>query len=146
MKRPTLRWPLVSREWADTLAERVERREAERDEADRRYADLNEEYIAVLIVNERLTEDLTETRAKLAASMDAESALAAQIHELAQPVEPTESEMDSVARLVRERDSEKRRADHLQKQWDDALGLDHPAVAAGETWQDRREKKMRYDA
>lgn len=60
---------------------------------------------------------------KLAASMDAESALARQIHELAQPREQTDAEMDSIARLIRERDSEKRRADRLQRQYDDAVGM-----------------------
>lgn len=39
-----------------------------------------------------------------------------------------------------------RRIKSLEKQLDDATSLDAPAVAAGETWQDRREKKMRYDA
>lgn len=40
---------------------------------------------------------------------------------------------------------QKRRADHLQKVWDDAHELDSPAVAAGAGWQDRREQKMRFD-
>lgn len=41
---------------------------------------------------------------------------------------------------------EKRRADTAQNSLDVFLGLDHPAVAAGASWQDRREQKMRYDA
>lgn len=129
MKRPAwLRWPLVSREWADTLEARVERRENERAEANRQRADLAEKYTAVCIANGFLThdlakarEDLAEGRAKLAASMDAESALARQIHELAQPVEPTDSEMDSINLLIRERDSEKKRADQLQEQLAEAV-------------------------
>ncbi len=38
-----------------------------------------------------------------------------------------------------------RRGDQLQAQWDDLLGLNRPEVAAGETWQERREPKMRWD-
>ena len=68
-----------------------------------RHDRIAEELAAVSIVNACLTEDLTELRAKLAASMDAESALARQIHEMAQPVEPTDDEMDDLNRLVRER-------------------------------------------
>lgn len=41
---------------------------------------------------------------------------------------------------------EKRRADTAQNSLDVFLGLDSPAVAAGATWQERREQKMRYDA
>jgi hypothetical protein len=41
--------------------------------------------------------------------------------------------------------AEKQRADHLQARFDDLLGLNDPAITAGETWQDRREQKMRYD-
>ena len=47
--------------------------------------DLEEQLTATRIVNACLTEDLTEARAKLAASMDAESALARQIQELVHP-------------------------------------------------------------
>jgi septal ring factor EnvC (AmiA/AmiB activator) len=41
---------------------------------------------------------------------------------------------------------ETRHADRLQAQLDDLFGLNSDAIALGETWQDRREKKMRYDA
>ncbi|WP_225825661.1 hypothetical protein [Streptomyces naphthomycinicus] len=41
--------------------------------------------------------------------------------------------------------AEQRRADQLQRRLDDDLGLNTPAIAVGETWQDRREQKMRYD-
>lgn len=51
----------------------------------------------------------------------------------------------TVARLIGERDREKSRADQLQKQLDDAFGLDSAPVALGKTWQDRREPKMKYD-
>ncbi|MEU3283203.1 hypothetical protein [Streptomyces antibioticus] len=88
---------------------------------------------------------LWKVRKELAKSTEVEGALARQIHELAQPVEPTDDEMDSINRLIRERDSEKKRADHLQKRLDQATGLDSAPVAAGVGWQDRREKKMRFD-
>lgn len=42
-------------------------------------------------------------------------------------------------------EAEKKRADHLQARLDQALGLDAAAVSAGETWQERREQKMRFD-
>jgi hypothetical protein len=38
------------------------------------------------------------------------------------------------------------RADRLQRRLDDSLGLNTAPVVLGETWQDRREQKMRYDA
>jgi hypothetical protein len=41
--------------------------------------------------------------------------------------------------------AERRRADGVQRQLDDALGLNQPAVAAGSGWQDRRETRMKYD-
>ncbi|NUP38203.1 MAG: hypothetical protein HOY76_14600 [Streptomyces sp.] len=52
---------------------------------------------------------------------------------------------DGCERAQAELAAEKRRADGLQKQLDDALGLNTAAVAAGETWQDRREKRMQFD-
>lgn len=42
-------------------------------------------------------------------------------------------------------EAEKKRADRLQSQLDDALGLNEAAVTLGETWQNRRDQKMRYD-
>jgi hypothetical protein len=50
-----------------------------------------------------------------------------------------------VARARMEAATETRRADGLQTCLDDALGLNTAAVAAGETWQDRREKRMQFD-
>ncbi|GGW15848.1 hypothetical protein GCM10018980_51250 [Streptomyces capoamus] len=41
--------------------------------------------------------------------------------------------------------AEQRRADQLQRRLDNAVGLNITAVAHGETWQERREQKMRYD-
>jgi hypothetical protein len=158
---------LVSREWADTLAERVERIRDERDEAYkqrdtavfnrkqvlRQYAELDEKYTAVCIVNACLTEDLAKVRAKLAASMDAESALARQIHEMAQPVEPTDAEMDALNLLIQERDSEKKRADSLQEQLAEARAQPADSLAGQLRAELKREKrradrleKQYYDA
>jgi hypothetical protein len=41
--------------------------------------------------------------------------------------------------------AERRRADGVQRQLDDALDLNQPAVAAGSGWQERRETRMKYD-
>ena len=84
---------------------------------------------------DRLEADLVEARTKLAVSMDAESALARQIHAMAQPVEPTDEEVDEINRLIRERDSEKRRADRLQKELDDATFLPAGKVENSVRWQ-----------
>lgn len=85
--------------------------------------------------HDAVAEDLVKIRAKLAASMDAESALARQIHEMAQPVEPTDAEMDAITTLTRERDSEKKRADRLQQQYDDAVGLKRGGIEDSSRWQ-----------
>lgn len=53
--------------------------------------------------------------------------------------------LKACARYLDAYHAEKRRADRLQAQWDDVFGLNKPEVVAGETWQDRREQKMRYD-
>ena len=57
-----------------------------------------------------------------------------------------------VARAREELDEERknsgalnRQVTALQKQVDDALGLNDPKVAAGAAWQDRREQRMRFD-
>ena len=42
-------------------------------------------------------------------------------------------------------EAEKKRADRLQSTLDHPLGLNSAAVTLGETWQDRRDQKMRYD-
>lgn len=51
----------------------------------------------------------------------------------------------AAARVLAAYRAEKARADRLQQQMDVFLGLDHPAVVAGEEWQERREQKMRLD-
>lgn len=125
-----MEWPFVSRRRYNAVNTDRERLRGERDQflKDRNAfkftaESATEKYTDTAIVNEILTDELTkareelaEVRAKLAASMDAESALARQIHELAQPVEPTDDEMDAINVLIQERDSEKKRADGLQEQ------------------------------
>ena len=76
----------------------------------------------ITIVNQRLTEDLAATRRELAAVRKVEESLARQIHEMAQPVEPSDEEVDA-AQLRLELDAERHRADHLQKELDNACGM-----------------------
>lgn len=59
---------------------------------------------------------------------------------------------DRIARLQKavaegraEAAAERRRADGVQRQLDDALDLNQPAVAAGSGRQERRETRMKYD-
>lgn len=47
------------------------------------------------------------------------------------------------ARLLAAYAVQKRRADRLQRRLDDACGLDHPAVDAGQHWQSTRSDKPR---
>lgn len=49
------------------------------------------------------------------------------------------------AKARREAAEERRRANGLQTQLDDALGLTEPKIAAGSDWQARRETRMQYD-
>lgn len=51
----------------------------------------------------------------------------------------------AAARILAAYAAEKSRADQLQTRLDVFLGLDHPAVAAGATWQARRETRMKFD-
>lgn len=107
---------------ADRERIRGERNQFEKDRDAFKYTaeTVAEKYTDTALVNDRLTEDLAKAREQLAASMDVEGALARQIHEMAQPVEPTDSELDDITRLTRERDSEKQRADLLLSYLDSA--------------------------
>lgn len=134
-----MRLPFVSRARHDAAVARLV---AERDQlakdlaaAEGELACVSEKYTDTAIVNDCLTEDLTKLRKQLAASREVEGALARQIHEMAQPVEPTDAEMDSLNRLIEERDRERRRADHLQKQLDDAVGLPPGRIEDSRRWQ-----------
>lgn len=130
MRRPSwLRWP-VSAEWADTLTEQNERLRDERDDAYKardtavfnrqqvlgQYAELDEKYTGVCIVNRCLTEDLAAAREELA-ELRAQSSDSAAAHWSAQ------------ARR------EKKRADRLQKQYDDAVGLKPGGIEDSRKWQ-----------
>ena len=52
---------------------------------------------------------------------------------------------EAVAKARGEVATETHRADQLQSRLDDALGLNHPAVAAGDGWQARRQQHMTFD-
>ena len=78
-----------------------------------------EQNTATTIVNQRLTEDLAAARRELADVRKVEESLARQIHEMAQPVEPSDEEVDAV-QLRLELDAERSRADQLQQRLDAA--------------------------
>lgn len=93
-----------------------------------------EQNTATTIVNQRLTEDLVTARRELAAVRKVEESLARQIHEMAQPVEPSDEEVDA-AQLRLELDAERGRADHLQKELDNALGMPTGGILDSAPWQ-----------
>lgn len=135
-------WPFVSRRRYDSVNADRERLRGERDQfaKDRdafKYAaeQASEKYTDTAIVNDCLTEDLTKIREQLAASQQVEGALARQIHDMAQPVDPDDAYLDDITRLTNERDSEKKRADHLQRELDNALGLGDRRVEDSSRWQ-----------
>jgi chromosome segregation ATPase len=134
-----MRFPLILRAWHDADVARLV---AERDQlakdlaaAEAELAGVSEKYTDTAIVNNCLTEDLVKIREQLAASQQVEGALARQIHEMAQPVDPDDAYLDDITRLTNERDSEKKRADHLQRQLDDALGLKASGIEDSSRWQ-----------
>lgn len=88
----------------------------------------------ITIVNQCLTEDLAATRRELADVRKVEESLARQIHEMAQPVEPSDEEVDA-AQLRLELDAERRRADDLQQRLDDAVGLASGGILNSAPWQ-----------
>lgn len=88
----------------------------------------------ITIVNQRLTEDLAATRRELADVRKVEESLARQIHEMAQPVEPSDEEVDA-AKLRLELDAERSRADHLQKELDNACGMPPGGILNSAPWQ-----------
>ncbi|MYS16577.1 hypothetical protein [Streptomyces sp. SID4982] len=132
-----MKWPFVSRRShdaivADASADR-ERIRAERDQAmadaktrhavaqaaTERYADLYDKWTDTTIVNTCITDELAAVRKQLASA-------------------------DTGGWQARCEAAEKR-VDGLQKQLDDALGLNTPEVAEGSKWQARRESKLRWD-
>jgi len=122
-----MRWPFVSRRQYDAevsslrsqyeaLRERCEG--AESREASERYArrEADETRTALTLVNTHLTEDLTDVKEQLAELRALSS--------------------DSAAtRWQAEARREKRRADRLQKQYDDAVGLKPGGIVDSRPWQ-----------
>lgn len=80
-----------------------------------------EQVIDISIVNDCLTRDLLVSRRQRVIARKA------------------------AARILAAWATERKRADRLQNQLDDALGLNTSAVAHGAGWQDRRENKLRWD-
>ena len=83
---------------------------------------------------DELQAQLDDAARELAAVRKVEESLARQIHEMAQPVEPSDEEVDA-AQLRLELDAERRRADHLQKELDDACGMPTGGILNSAPWQ-----------
>jgi hypothetical protein len=64
---------------------------------------------------------------------------------LTQLEERLDRALKAAARYLCAYHAEKRRADQLQERYDAAVGLNTPAIAAGDSWQERREQRMRFD-
>lgn len=130
------------------LAARAERLVAERDAAleeasahlaaartaARQFKEADEKYVDACLVNERLTKELAAARRELAAVRKVEESLARQIHEMAQPVEPSDEEVDA-AQLRLELDRAEARVKHLEKELDNALGMPAGGILASAPWQ-----------
>jgi hypothetical protein len=134
-----MRLPFVSLAWHDAAVARLV---AERDQlvkdlatSEAELAGVSEKWTDTAIVNDRLTEDLVEVRAKLADSMAVEQSMAAQIHVLVGHDLPPETGLNPMADVIRERDAEKQRADRLQRQLDDATFLPPGRVEDSGRWQ-----------
>ena len=95
----------------------------------------SEKYNDACIVTDCLTDDLVKVRKQLADSRQAEGALAAQIHVLVGHELPPETGLNPMADVIRERDAEKQRADRLQRELDDAVGLPPGRVDDSSRWQ-----------
>lgn len=134
-----MRFPLILRAWHDATVARLA---AERDQlakdlaaSEAELAGASEKYTDTAIVNDLLTEELVEVRAKLAESMAVEGSLAAQIHVLVGHDLPPEVGLNPMADVIRERDAESKRADRLQRQLDEAVGLPPGRVEDSSRWQ-----------
>ncbi|MDX3520769.1 hypothetical protein [Streptomyces scabiei] len=134
-----MRLPLIRRAWHDATVARLA---AVRDQlakdlaaAEAELAGVSEKYTDTAIVNDCLTEDLAKVRKQLADSQQVEGALAAQIHVLVGHDLPPETGLNPMADVIRERDAEKKRADRLQRQLDDAVGLAGRIPEDSSRWQ-----------
>lgn len=141
-----MRWPFVSRSRYDDA-----RAEADRQ---RRRADTAAQHEATAVFNRtqvlKQNADADATNRRLhARNLELGrrlSALTESDPEYAASLERRVERLKHVGfRVLAAYHAEKQRADRLQAQWDDLLGLNKPEVAAGETWQERRELKMRWD-
>ena len=83
---------------------------------------------------DELQAQLDDAARELAAVRKVEESLARQIHEMAQPVEPSDEEVDA-AQLRLELDAERHRADHLQKELDNACGMPPGGILNSAPWQ-----------
>lgn len=141
------KWPLVTRSRYDALDADRERVRGERDQfakdrdaqravarkAARQFTSADEELIELRLVNDRLTDANLAVARRLARALRACARYRTALDKTA-----TEWMAECQAHALR--------ADRLQRRLDDSLGLNTAVIALGETWQDRREQKMRYDA
>lgn len=141
------KWPLVTRSRYDALAADRERLRGERDQfakdrdaqravarkAARQFTSADEELIELRLVNDRLTDANLAVARRLTRALRACARYRAALNKTA-------------TEWMTECQKHATRADRLQRRLDDSLGLNTAAIALGETWQDRRDQKMRYDA
>lgn len=104
------------------------RRNSELSESDPEYAAQLEHKAA------ELQKRLDRAASELAAVRKVEESLARQIHEMAQPVEPSDEEVDA-AQLRLELDQAEARVKHLEKELDNALGMPAGGILASARWQ-----------
>lgn len=160
MRRPSwLRWP-VSAEWADTLTAQNERLRDERDDAYKardtavfNRAQVLRQLAEADAANKRLAGRNLELAVRLSAYAESDPEYLAGLEKRLDRIRRATARYltalwEARTRLAGVEDTEalKQRIKSLEKALDDAFSLDHPAVAAGATWQDRREQKMRFDA
>ncbi|MER6534367.1 hypothetical protein ABT215_11250 [Streptomyces sp900105755] len=148
-----MQWPLISRRRHEAELARVkadrERIRGERNQflrdrdtqkavarkATEQYADLYDQHAATVIVNNHLTEDLTAARKELSEERQVSESLARQIQGLADRLRGYES-VDGDDESWRSRyEAEKKRADQLQQQLDDAVGLPKNGSQDSSHWQ-----------
>lgn len=104
------------------------RRNSELTESDPEYAAQLEHKAA------ELQKRLDRAASELAAVRKVEESLARQIHEMAQPVEPSDEEVDA-AQLRLELDQAEARVKHLEKELDNALGMPPGGILNSAPWQ-----------
>ncbi|MFE9921610.1 hypothetical protein ACFYQA_08505 [Streptomyces sp. NPDC005774] len=140
------------------LRRRVLATEERHDEVVREHNRLAEELAATRIVNGCLTGDLTDAQARLAEYDGRRTvsdvliehdihrtaladALGEQMRHLNwdQLIADAKRTREAAEEWMKDHTAEKKRADRLQQRLDDTLGLDDPAVLAGQNWQATRQ-------